>query len=145
MSLTTVAVASDHAGYEMKERLKLALKERGLTIVDLGSDSTESVDYPDHAHALADTVADGRADLGVIVCGTGIGVSIAANRHPGIRAAVCSAPETASLARAHNDANVLALGARVIDEATALACLDAFLSTPFEGGRHASRVQKINR
>ena len=145
MTVTTIAVAADHAGFALKERLKEALVARGAAVVDLGTMSEESVDYPDNAHALADALADGRAERGIAVCGTGIGISIALNRNPGVRAALCHDAFTAGMARKHNDANVLALGAKVVDEATALACLETFLTTEFEGGRHARRLGKLNR
>lgn len=139
-----IAVASDHGGFALKQALARALRGRGYRVLDLGTDSGDSVDYPEFGRALARAVLDGRAERGVLTCGTGIGAGIAANRHRGIRAAVCHNAETARLARAHNDANVLALGGRVLDEAAALACLDAFLATPFEGGRHARRVAMLD-
>jgi ribose 5-phosphate isomerase B len=138
-----IALASDHAGHALKSELAAHLGRRGIPVLDLGTDGPESVDYPDYGHALAAAVRDGRAARGVLVCGTGIGVSIAANRHPGIRAAVCQDATTARLARQHNDANVLALGARIVGPEVARDCLDAFLDTPFEGGRHARRVEKL--
>ena len=140
-----IAVASDHAGYLLKSILCDDLKTLGYQVLDLGTDSLDSVDYPLFAHDVAATVASGRAGCGVVLCGTGIGVSIAANRHPGVRAALCHNAETARLSRKHNDANVLALGARIIDEKTAKCCLRAFLDTEFEGGgRHERRVAMIN-
>src|SRR5882724_11516445 len=141
----TVAIACDHGGFELKRGLLPTLGELGATVLDLGSDGGESVDYPDFAAALADAVASGRATLGVLICGTGIGMSIAANRHRGIRAALCHDGLTARLARQHNDANVLVLGGRVIGVETAKDCLTTFLTTPFEGGRHARRVAKLGR
>jgi ribose 5-phosphate isomerase B len=138
-----VAVASDHAGYELKEALRRALIERGLEPLDLGTHDGNSVDYPDFAAAVAAALAERRAERGVLVCGTGIGISIAANRHPHVRAALCHDVTTARLARAHNDANVLVLGSRIVGPAVAGECLDAFLDTPFEGGRHARRVEKL--
>ncbi len=138
-----VAIASDHGGYEMKTALKEELSSLGYAVLDLGTDSPESVDYPDFAHALAEAVTQGKAGRGVLVCGSGIGVSIAANRHSGIRAALCHNAETARLSRQHNDANVLALGERIIGMDVARECLKAFLETEFEGGRHARRVAKI--
>jgi ribose 5-phosphate isomerase B len=140
-----IAVASDHAGYLLKSILCEDLKTLGYQVLDLGTDSLDSVDYPLFAHDVAATVASGRVGCGVVLCGTGIGVSIAANRHPGVRAALCHNAETARLSRKHNDANVLALGARIIDEKTAKSCLRAFLDTEFEGGgRHERRVAMIN-
>lgn len=143
MPTETVVVASDHAGHELKEVLKRELTAMGYEVLDLGADGAESVDYPDFGRAAAEAVADGRSARGVIVCGTGIGISIAANRHPGIRAALCHDVETARLGREHNDANLLALGGRTTDPETAKACLRTFLETPYEGGRHALRVAKL--
>ena len=139
-----IALASDHGGFALKRALARVLRSRGYTVLDLGTDSGDTVDYPQFGAAMARAVLDGRAERGVLMCGTGIGAGIAANRHRGVRAAVCHSAETARLARAHNDANVLALGARVLDEAAAVACLDAFLETPFEGGRHARRVAMLD-
>ncbi len=139
----TVALAEDHAGYELKATLAAILRERGLTVLDLGTTSRESVDYPDFAAALAKALKAGRATRGILACGSGIGMSIAANRHPGIRAALCHDGLTARLARQHNDANVLVLGGRLIGIETARDCVETFLTTPFEGGRHARRVAKL--
>ena len=138
-----VAIAADHGGFDLKESLVPVLKTAGLTVLDLGTTSRESVDYPEFADALAAALAAGRAQRGILICGTGIGISIAANRHPGIRAALCHDGLTARLARQHNDANVLALGGRLIGIETAKDCLTNFLQTPFEGGRHARRVAKL--
>lgn len=138
-----VAIASDHAGYEMKTALKEELSSLGYAVLDLGTDGPDSVDYPDFAHALADAVTQGKVGRGVLVCGSGIGVSITANRHPGIRAALCHNAETARLSRQHNDANVLALGERIIGVEVARECLKVFLETEFEGGRHGRRVAKM--
>jgi ribose 5-phosphate isomerase B len=138
-----VAIASDHAGYEMKTALKEEISSLGYGVLDLGTDSPDSVDYPDFAHALAEAVTQGKAGQGVLVCGSGIGVSITANRHPGIRAALCHNAETARLSRQHNNANVLAMGERIIGVDVARECLRAFLETEFEGGRHARRVAKM--
>lgn len=140
----TIVMASDHAGYGLKEALKPVLEGMGLAIIDVGCDSTASVDYPDYANRLAAVMAEGRADRGVVVCGSGIGISIAANRHPHVRAALCHDPLSAQLSRRHNNANVLALGARLIGPDMATACLAAFLDTPFEGGRHERRVEKLS-
>jgi ribose 5-phosphate isomerase B len=140
-----VAIAADHGGFDLKESLVPILREAGLTVLDLGTTSRESVDYPEFADALAAALNAGRARRGVLICGTGIGISIAANRHPGIRAALCHDGLTARLARQHNDANVLVLGGRVIGIETAKDCLTTFLDTPFEGGRHARRVAKLGR
>jgi ribose 5-phosphate isomerase B len=140
-----IAIASDHGGYELKEELKRALDGAELALVDLGTGSaTTSVDYPDLARALCDELRGGGAELGVLVCGTGIGMSIAANRRFGIRAALCTTPYMARMAREHNDANVLCLGGRVIDAATALAIAREFLAGAFAGGRHERRLAKID-
>jgi ribose 5-phosphate isomerase B len=139
----TVAVASDHGGYELKCALLPALEELGWSVLDLGTGSREAVDYPDFAAPLAASLTSGRATSGLLICGTGIGMSIAANRHPGIRAALCHDGLTARLARQHNDANVLVLGGRVIGIETAKDCLASFMATAFEGGRHARRVAKL--
>ena len=144
MSEQTIAIASDHAGYELKSRLVAELAGQGFDVIDLGTDNEDSVDYPDFANTLASAILSGRAPRGILVCGSGIGVSIAANRHRGIRAAPCFSEEAARLSRQHNDANVLALGARLIDEDTARRCVRAFLETDFEGGRHARRVDKLD-
>jgi len=144
MTKITVALAADHAGFALKEELKSELSAMGVECLDLGTDSDASVDYPDFGHAAADALIKGQAERGVIVCGTGIGIAIAANRVAGIRAAVCHDATTARLARAHNDANVLALGARIVGAEVAKDCLRAFLSTPFDGGeRHLRRVVKL--
>ena len=127
----------------MKEVLKGELQRLGYAPLDLGTHSGDSVDYPDYGQALAEAITDGKAEKGIAICGSGIGISIAANRHPGIRAALVSTAEAARLARQHNDANVLALGARLTDEATAKACLEVFLTTTFAGGRHEKRVEKL--
>lgn len=145
MKSQTVAVAADHAGYSLKEQVRALLGARGLTVLDLGPHNNDSVDYPIYADALAAALAEGRADRGVLVCGTGLGISIAANRHAHIRAALCHEPLSAKMAREHNDANVLALGGRLIGPAMAEACLDAFLTTPFGGGRHEKRVAMLGR
>ena len=144
MSPETIAIAADHGGFELKCVLAKRLKELGYEVLDLGTGDTESVDYPDYAAALAAALHEHRADRGILLCGSGIGMSIAANRHPGIRAALVHDAETARLARQHNDANVLAMGGRLMDEDAAVACLEVFLATPFEGGgRHERRVKKL--
>src|SRR3989304_6752775 len=143
MARETIAIAADHAGVSLKEMLKSDLEELGFGVLDLGTDGPESVDYPDFANALAAAVTQGRVARGVLVCGTGIGVSIAANRHPGIRAALCHDAATARFARQHNDANVLVLGARTTGVGVARDCLRVFLTTAFEGGRRARRVAKL--
>jgi len=139
----TIIVGSDHAGFDLKERVKEWLEEKGFAVEDAGTRSPEQVDYPDFAHKVAEAVASGRRARGVVICGTGIGVSIAANRHAGVRAAVVWNEDTARLSREHNDANVLALGGRTTDPDLAERILDVWLKTPFAGGRHARRVAKI--
>ncbi len=143
MTKTALVIASDHAGFDLKASLKLALEETDREVVDLGPAEARSVDYPDMADKLVEAMNRGVAAQGILICGTGIGVGIAANRHRTIRAATCHDVTTARLARAHNDANVLCLGARVIGGQTALDCVEAFLTTSFEGGRHARRVDKL--
>ncbi|MCL4499567.1 MAG: ribose 5-phosphate isomerase B [Chloroflexi bacterium] len=138
-----VALGADHAGFPLKEELKETLKRNGIEYVDFGTFSNESVDYPDFAGMVAEKVVAGEFDKGVLVCGSGIGVSIAANKVPGARAALCSEIETARLSRRHNDANVLTLGARFIDVELAKKILLVWLETEFEGGRHGRRVDKI--
>ena len=138
-----LAAASDHAGFPLKNHLVAWLRGRGHEVVDLGTHSAESTDYPDFAHEVARRIASGEFERGLLVCGTGIGMSITANRHAGVRAARCLTEYDARMARAHNDANVLALGERVTGAGLAEAILETFLATAFEGGRHARRVQKI--
>ncbi len=145
MAGATIAVASDHAGFDLKEILKRDLQEAGHAVLDLGTNSTASVDYPDFGQSLADAVVAGRAEKGVLVCGTGIGISIAANRNPKIRAAVVHDVTSARLSRQHNDANVVAFGARLTGTEVAREALKVFLATPFEGGRHAGRIAKLSR
>lgn len=140
----TVAIASDHAGVGLKDELKTELARLGYAALDLGTNGPASVDYPDFGHALAQAIEGGRAAFGIAICGSGIGISIAANRHKGVRAALCHDGLTARLAREHNDANVLALGARIVGSETALDCLRQFLATPFSGGRHERRVAKLS-
>ncbi len=139
----TVAIAADHAGFDLKEVLKVELNGLGYQVLDLGTQGPQSVDYPDFADALAHALRDGKAARGVLVCGTGVGISIAANRHRNLRAALCHDTSSARLSRAHNDANVLALGARLVGVEVAKDCLRVFMNTPFEGGRHAGRVAKL--
>ena len=143
MAGATIAVASDHAGFDLKEILKRDLQEAGLEVLDLGTHSTASVDYPDFGQAMAETIAAGKVEKGVIVCGTGIGISIAANRNPKVRAALVHDVTSARLTREHNDANVIAFGGRMIGTEVAREALKVFLETPFEGGRHANRVAKL--
>lgn len=142
--MAKIAFASDHAGFPLKQELKNFIQDLGHEVTDLGADSEESVDYPDFGFAIGDALTGEKADVGIIVCGTGIGISIAANRNPAVRAALCHDGLTARMAREHNDANVLALGARVIGIETAKDCVVAFLTTEFEGGRHARRVAKLD-
>jgi len=137
------AIGADHAGLVLKERLKLVLKRRGLEVEDFGAFSEASVDYPDFAHRVAAAVASGAATRGLLVCGTGQGMAMAANRHAGVRAALPFDEHSTRLAREHNDANVLALGARTLEPDVAERLLELFLDTPFAGGRHAPRVAKI--
>ena len=139
----TVALAADHAGFALKSHLLDWLSGRGIVTRDLGTDSEDAVDYPDFAGALVDILRAGAAESGVLICGSGIGMSIAANRHRGIRAALASDAETARLARQHNDANVLVLPGRLISNAEAECCMEAFLTATFEGGRHRRRLDKI--
>lgn len=139
----TIAIGCDHAGFPYKARLIGLLKSEGWTVRDFGTDSPDSVDYPDFVHPTAKLVESGKAQLGIILCGSGNGVAITANKHQGIRAALCWLPELASLAREHNNANMLALPVRFIEENTAVEITKAFLSASFEGGRHARRVGKI--
>ena len=143
MAAEIIAIASDHAGFEYKDVLKRQLTDWGFDVLDLGTGSTVSVDYPDFGRRLSKVIAEGKARRGVIVCGTGIGISIAANREPAVRAALCHDVTTARLARMHNDANVLALGARTTGIEVARETLRAFLDTEFEGGRHVGRVAKL--
>jgi ribose 5-phosphate isomerase B len=139
-----IAVASDHAGFEYKERVKKLLDELNLPYNDFGTASEESTDYPDWAHRASTAVSEGTCERGILVCGTGIGMSIVANKHKGIRAAVCESVTAARLARQHNDANVLTIGARITGWDSAADIIRTFLSTPFEGERHQRRVEKIH-
>ena len=145
MTKTVIALAADHAGFPLKEIMADELRALGFEALDLGTNGTESVDYPDFGHAAAEAVLDGRAAMAVICCGTGLGISMAANKYPGIRAALCHDATTARLSREHNDANILALGARVVGAEVARDCLRAFLATPFGGARHEARVAKIDQ
>ena len=138
-----VAVASDHGGYKLKEKVKEYLESRDIDVIDLGTNSEESVDYPEYGRACAKAVAGGEADRGIVCCGTGIGISIAANKVSGLRCGLCTNVEMAKLTRQHNDANMLAMGGRIIDDETAMAITEAFIDTEFEGGRHQRRIDKI--
>jgi len=139
-----ICIGSDHAGFVLKEQLKIYLTQMNVEIIDVGTFSEESMDYPDIAHPVSDSILDGKADFGILLCGSANGVAISANKHAGIRAALCWLPEIAVLARAHNNANVLCLPARFISLETAKQIVDEFLKTSFEGGRHEKRVAKIN-
>ena len=138
-----IALSADHAGFELKDLLAAWLAETGHEVIDLGTNGPDSVDYPEYGARLAQCVASGEADRGIAICGSGVGISIAANRHPGCRCALVSEPLSATLARHHNDANAIALGSRLIGSDMAKACVAAFLDTPFEGGRHQRRVDML--
>ena len=140
---TKVGIASDHAGYELKEFLKTYLEKRGYIIEDFGTHSTQSMDYPDVAHPLALAVESKKVSFGVAVCGTGNGINIALNKHQGIRSALCWLPELATLAKEHNNANIIALPGRFISKIKAKAIIEAYLEAKFEGGRHSRRIRKI--
>jgi ribose 5-phosphate isomerase B len=140
-----IAIGSDHAGFSVKETIKNYLENAGYPVDDQGTGSEDSVDYPDFGKAVGERVASKQADLGIAVCGSGIGISIAANKVPGIRAALAHDVVTAQLAREHNDANVLALGARIVTPAAALEMVRTFINTPFAGGRHQRRLDKITQ
>jgi ribose 5-phosphate isomerase B len=139
-----IAIASDHAALELKAMLADHMRGLGHEVLDLGPKGIESVDYPDYGYKLAEAIASGAAGRGVAICGSGIGISIAVNRHPAARCALVSEPLSARLAREHNDANVIAMGARLIGPEMAKACVDVFLSTPFGGDRHLRRVEKLS-
>lgn len=139
-----IVLASDHAGYALKEVIKEFLIEKNFSFLDIGTDSPESTDYPDWAHKASEKISSGECDRGILICGTGIGMSIVANKHKGIRAAVCESMTTARLARQHNDANVLAIGARVVGVEAAKEIVHVFLTTAFDGERHHRRVLKIH-
>ena len=145
MSQLTVAIACDHAGFPIKSILKTELEQSDHQVIDLGTHSQDSVDYPDFGFALASALGKNEADFGVLVCGSGIGISIAANRHPQVRAALVHDALGAKMCRLHNDANVICFGGRMIGEEVAKDCLDIFLRTDFEGGRHTRRVNKLRR
>jgi ribose 5-phosphate isomerase B len=138
-----VAIGSDHAGFEYKEEIISYLESKGLKVTDVGAHSTASADYPDFAHPVATLVEREQAAFGILVCGSGNGVAITANKHQGIRAAICWGEELARLARSHNNANVLCVPARFVDDNVTRQMVDVFINTPFEGGRHENRVMKI--
>ena len=139
-----IAIGADHAGFSLKEILKKYLTEKGHQVKDFGPSSEQSVDYPDYAHPVASAVEKKEFDFGLLMCGSGNGINMTANKHAGIRSALCWDSEIAKLSRQHNNANILTLPARFIEEAEAKKCVDVFLSTPFEGGRHEGRVKKIS-
>jgi ribose 5-phosphate isomerase B len=143
MNITKLGIASDHAGYEMKEQLKQYLTNKGIDFEDFGTYSSESCDYPDFGHKLADAVENGKCYPGISICGTGNGINIVANKHKGIRSALCWKPEIAQLARAHNDANILSMPARFISFEEAKQIVEIFFATEFEGGRHQRRIDKM--
>ncbi len=143
MSQKTIALGCDHAGFPLKRIALQILEKRGYEVLDFGTDSEASVDYPDFVHPVGTAIDEGKADMGIVICGSGNGVAITVNKHQQVRAALCWDEELASLARRHNDANVLALPARFISPEKAAALIEIFLNTPFEGGRHARRVGKI--
>jgi len=138
-----VAIAADHAGYYLKEKIIAFLRNEKLDLKDFGTDSAESVDYPDFGHRLADVVASGEYDFGFTICATGNGMNITVNKHQGIRGALCWSEETSRLARAHNDANICSIPARFVSESEAILIVKTFLATGFDGGRHARRIEKI--
>jgi ribose 5-phosphate isomerase B len=138
-----ISIGCDHAGVDYKNEIITHLQSVGLSVNDFGTNSKESVDYPDYAHPVAASVENGESSFGILICGSANGVAITANKHSGIRAAICWGNELASLARQHNDANVICIPARFVDLTTALAMVDIFMNTPFEGGRHENRVKKI--
>ena len=138
-----IVVGSDHAAYELKEAIKEKLTKEGHEVIDVGCDSTESVDYPKYGHAVGRTVASGEAERGIAVCGSGIGISIACNKVPGIRAALCTSVEMAEMCRRHNNANVVCMGARMISQELAFDIIDTWMTTDFEGGKHLRRINEI--
>ena len=138
-----VVLGADHGGYELKEAVRAHLEKQGIEVQDLGTHSSDSVDYPEYGFAVGNAILKGQADLGIAVCGTGLGISIAANKVPGIRAVVCTETFSARMAREHNNANVLAMGGRVVGVGLALDIVDIFLKTEFAGGRHARRINLI--
>lgn len=142
--MAKISIGADHAGYKLKEFIKNYLISKGHEVTDRGTNGEASVDYPDYAHPVADDIESGRSESGVLICGSANGISMAANKHQGIRAAICWLPEIAELARLHNNANIISLPARFISEETAKECVDVFFNTAFEGGRHANRVYKIS-
>jgi len=144
MEIKNIAIGCDHAGFPYKESIMRLLKKEGIEITDFGTDSFDSVDYPDYIHPVSENIEQGKSELGVIICGSGNGVAMTANKHQGIRAAICWKVELASFARKHNDANVIAIPARFVSKRMALAMVREFIHTDFEGGRHSLRVDKIS-
>ncbi len=144
MEIKKIVMGSDHAGFHLKQKVKAHLESRGIEVIDVGTDTTDSCNYTIYAHALCEAVTTGIAPLGILICGTGIGMSMAANKHPGIRAAACENTFSARMTRMHNDANVLCMGERVIGYGLACDMVDLFIDTPFEGGRHQARVDDLN-
>jgi ribose 5-phosphate isomerase B len=138
-----VSIASDHAGFAMKKKIVEYLESNDFSLIDRGPDSSDPVDYPDFAKKVCNDLVEEDADRGILICGSGQGMAMVANKYKGIRAALCVSEEMTELARAHNDANILTLGARLVDESTVISCVDKFFSTPFEGDRHIKRVNKI--
>ena len=139
-----IAIGCDHAGYELKEKVKARMAAAGHEMIDVGTNSTESVDYPAYGHAVGRSVAAGEAERGIAICGSGIGISIACNKVPGIRAALCTSVEMAEMCRRHNNANVICMGARMISEELAYAMIDTWMSTEFEGGKHERRINELD-
>jgi len=144
MNIRKIAIGCDHGGFDYKDSIIEMLKEKGIEVVDFGTDSPASVDYPDFIHPVAENVENGTTDLGIILCGSGNGAAMTANKHQKIRAAICWSEEIASLAREHNDANIISIPARFVTKVLARRMVDIFISTEFEGGRHARRVNKIS-
>lgn len=144
MSTVTIAIGCDHAGFELKKFIRTYILSKGYNVQDEGCYSEERADYPDHAHRVATAVLEGKSKLGILICGSGNGINMTANKHKGIRSALCWNHEIAALARQHNDANIMALPARFISQDEACKCVEAFLREQFEGGRHADRVKKID-
>jgi ribose 5-phosphate isomerase B len=138
-----IPIGADHAGFELKEKVKIFLKEKGIEVKDFGCHSTDSIDYPDFGHPVAEMVENNPGTKGILICGSGNGINMTANKHQGIRSALCWKTEIAELARLHNDANIIALPARFISEEEAFEMIDVFLNTSFEGGRHQNRINKI--
>lgn len=144
MRILSMAIGCDHAGFPYKDAIKALLISKGINVIDKGTNSLDSVDYPDFVHPVAETLEKNKAQLGVLICGSGNGVSMTANKHQSIRAALCWNTDIASMARLHNDANIISIPARYVSEETALEMVEVFISTEFEGGRHAKRVGKMS-